>query len=223
MTPLAIFDLDETITRRPTFLRWVLFWVAREAPWRAPLLAAAALASAAFRLGLVGRTRLKSFSARVGMGRTVTRARLTRAADAFVDRELRHNLLADAKAQIASERAAGRRVVLASASFEAYVEAFARRLGAEAAIGTRMPVLADGRMRPAVLGENCYGAEKLRRVEDWLRAQGLARDDVHVRAFSDHASDAPLLGWADEAVVVNPAPTLADLAARNGWRIERWH
>jgi len=222
MTPLAIFDLDETITRRPTFLRWVLFWVSREAPWRAPLLPAAALASGAYRLGLIGRTRLKSFSATVGLGQAITPAQLARAAHAFVERELATNLLSDARDRIAAEQAAGRRVILASASFEAYVRAFAERLGAEAAIGTRMTPRSDGRWRPAVDGENCYGEEKLRRIKEWLAEQGMAREALHIRAYSDHLSDAPLLAWADEAVAVNPAPDLAALAAERGWEIVRW-
>ena len=222
MTRLAIFDLDETVTRRPTFLRWVLFWVAREAPWRAPLLPLAAAASLGYKLGLIGRTRLKSLSARIGLGRAVETDRLTRAAEAFVARELGANLLADAAAAITAERATGSLVLFASASFEVYVAAFARRLGGDAAIGTRMQPLDDARFRPMVSGENCYGAEKLRRVEEWLAAEGHRREALMVRVYSDHASDTPLLAWADEAVVVNPAAGLAQLARERGWKIVRW-
>lgn len=222
MTRLSIFDLDETITRRPTFLRWVLFWVRREAPWRAPLLLLAVPAAALWAAGLVSRANLKSFAARLAMGRSVSREVVRACAAAFAENELRENVLLAALERIAAEKAQGRSLVLASASFEAYVEAFGERLGAVGAVGTRMPELEGGRLRPVVYGGNVYAEAKLARVEDWLGATGLARGDCHVRFFSDHISDAPMLGWADEGVVVNPLPALAAMAGERGWTVERW-
>jgi HAD superfamily hydrolase (TIGR01490 family) len=219
---LSIFDLDETITATPTFLRWIIFWVRTEAPWRAPLLLLAGLACVPWALGFTSRGGLKSFAARLAMGPAISRARLVRAASAFAERELRVNVLADAVARIAAERAEGRAVVLASASFHAYVSAFGDRLGAAAAIGTLMPEIDDERLRPVVYGGNVYAAEKQARVADWLRGQGVDRSAAHIRFFSDHISDAPMFGWADEAVAVNPRPALAALAAARGWRVERW-
>lgn len=219
---MSIFDLDETITRRPTFLRWILFWVRTEAPWRAPLLLLPALACLGWAMGLVPRAGLKSFAARMAMGRAVARAQVRRAAGAFAEAELQGNVLTAALERIRAEQAEGRALVLASASFEAYVAAIGERLGAAAAIGTRMPAIDDARLRPVVYGGNVYAQAKLDRVRGWLEAEGVARGAAHIRFFSDHISDAPMLGWADEAVVVNPKSALAALAAERGWAVERW-
>ena len=223
MTRLAIFDLDETITRRPTFLRWLLFWVRREAPWRAPLLILAGASTLLFRAGLWDRQQLKSFSARMAMGRSVSTGRVLAVARAFAAAELRRNVMADAIERIADELGEGRRVVIASASFEFYVSAFAEALGLSDAIGTRAVAHGEHGLRPRVEGINCYDAEKLERIRRWMEQHGIARESAHIRFFSDHFSDIPTLAWADEAIVVNPAAELAGVAREQGWQVVRWH
>jgi phosphoserine phosphatase len=49
--------------------------------------------------------------------------------------------------------------------------------------------------------------------------QGLKREDCHISVYSDHASDAPLMDWADAAYLVNPTKKLRRLAARKNWQI----
>ena len=221
MTRLSIYDLDETITRRPTFARWLIFWAARNAPWRLPLLALQGVAMLGFVGGLVGRRRLKMLGIGFVMGAGVRRDHVAREARAFVARELRGNTLAGALAAVAADRAAGRTLVLATASMDFYAEAFAAALGFAGCIATRSGWDEAG-LRPDLAGPNCYAAEKLARIAAWLADAGLARDTVQVRFYSDHISDLPTLEWADEAVTINPAPALARIATARGWRVERW-
>ncbi len=51
---------------------------------------------------------------------------------------------------------------------------------------------------------------------------GLRRASLHVRAFTDHRSDSPLLRWADEAFVVNPRGKFRTEAGRDGWPVLDW-
>ncbi len=220
MTRISIYDLDETITRRPTFARWLLFWVRTRAPWRLPLLALQGLVTLAYLGGWVDRARLKRMGIAFCMGRA-ERGAVEAAARAFVARELRGNVLADALAAIASDRAEGRRLVLATASMDFYASAFAEGLGFETAIATKAG-WAGARLMPGAPGPNCYGGEKLVRVEAWWATQGVARKGASVRAYSDHISDAPLLDWADAGVAVNPAPVLAKMARAREWLVVRW-
>ena len=78
----------------------------------------------------------------------------------------------------------------------------------------------DARVHAKIDGENCYGPAKLRMIERWLEAEGVTR--AHVRFYSDHASDAPVFEWADEAVAVNPHDRLLNLAAQRGWEVVDW-
>ncbi len=55
-----------------------------------------------------------------------------------------------------------------------------------------------------------------------MAERGIARADAHVRAYSDHVSDAPLLAWADEGFAVNAHGPLRALAKERGWPILDW-
>ena len=55
-----------------------------------------------------------------------------------------------------------------------------------------------------------------------MAAEGLSREQCHIRAYSDHVSDGPLLTFADEAFATNPHPPLARLAREKGWQILDW-
>lgn len=218
MRAVAIYDLDETVTLRPTLLRWLLFWVGRRAPWRAPLLAFAGLASVGFALGVVSRARLKEVSLWAAMGKAPSAAAVAAVARAFATREVATNMLSGALASIAADRARGATLVLATASMAFYARALGDALGFDMVIGTEAHV-AGARQQTRIAGENCYGQAKLRRAEAWAAD---ARAAMHVTAYSDSASDTPLLAWADAGVAVNPKPAFAAAATERGWRVARW-
>jgi HAD superfamily hydrolase (TIGR01490 family) len=221
MTRLAIYDLDETITRRPTFARWLMFWAARRAPLRLPLLSVQGAAMFAFAGRLSDRRALKLLGIDLLTGEGVPYAIIRAEADAFVAREIRRNVFQPALDQIANDRGAGCRLLLATASMAFYAEAFARALGFEATIATRAGWRGDATDFGAA-GPNCYGDAKLARIEAWMADVGIARAAAHVRFYSDHISDHPTFAWADEPVAINPAPALTRIAHARGWRIERW-
>ncbi len=220
---ISIFDMDRTITRAGTWTPWLLFWARREAPWRlllAPLLGMALLAYA---LRLIGRARLKEVGHRLLMGQHIPRARLVAAADAFAARVLSSDVFPAAIDQIAADRAAGQRLVLATASNEYYVRAIADRLGIADVIATASR-WTDDRLHHRLGGDNCYGDAKSRQVAGWLRRHDL--EGAPLRFYSDHISDLPMFEMAvasgGEAVATNPSPALRSLAVARGWRILDW-
>ena len=64
--------------------------------------------------------------------------------------------------------------------------------------------------------------EKESRVNERGNREGLARDQSHIRFYSDHASDAPVLEWADEPFAVNAHDELRRLGKQRGWTIVDW-
>ena len=218
---LAIYDMDRTITRRPTYGAFMTFAVVRLAPWRlvlAPLLVAATLFYFA---GLIDRGRLKELNFRLLIGR-VAPARLERVVEAFADRQLRGNVMPGARARLAVDKAAGRRLVLATASYRLYAAAIARRLGFDDVIATDVEYDAHGRTIARIDGVNCYGLGKLDMIEAWLQQEGLEREAVHIRFYSDHISDAPVHHWSDEAFATNAHARLVRLAEDEGWEVLDW-
>ena len=220
MTDLAIYDMDRTITRRATWTPFLLHCAARSAPWRLlfiPLVMASMLLYIA---KIIDRGKLKEINHRLLLGGETHPAVLGPLVESFADATLRHNIRPGARAAIARDKAEGRRVVMATASYRFYARAIAEKLAFDACIGTNSILGLDARVHAKIDGVNCYGPAKLAMIEAWLADHGLTR--AHVRFYSDHASDAPVFDWADEAVAVNPHDRLKRLAAERGWPVEDW-
>ncbi|HEY1144223.1 MAG TPA: HAD-IB family hydrolase [Sphingomicrobium sp.] len=220
MTDFAIYDMDRTVTRRATYIGFLLHCAVRRAPWRLLLLPIVLVAMVAYVTKLIDRGRLKEICHRLLLGHKRHPHELEPLVASFADRTAVANVRPGALAAIARDKAEGRRIVMATASYRLYAEAIGKRLGFDDVIGTGSIIGLDSRVHAKIDGENCYGPAKLRMVEDWLVKSGFERG--HVRFYSDHASDAPVFEWADEAVAVNPHDRLKRLAAERGWAVEDW-
>ncbi len=222
MRRLAIYDMDKTITQRATWMPFLIHAAKARAPWRLALLPVAGFASLAYLGKAIDRARLKEITHRLMIGRAIPPADLTAVAETFADDMAATNMFADARARVEADRAAGWEPVLATASHGYYAGAIAARLHIGTVIATAARRDADGNVLAGLEGENCYGPAKLRLIEAWMAHQGLAREDIRVRFYSDHVSDAPVLEWADEPFAVNAHGPLRKLAALKGWTVLDW-
>jgi HAD superfamily hydrolase (TIGR01490 family) len=219
---LAVYDMDKTITRRPTYGPFLAHACRALAPWRVVLLPLVLLAVAAYGLRLIDRGRLKEWNYILLIGRGIAPERLEPVVESFAERQVATNVHAGALASIAADRAAGRRLVMATASYRLYAAAIARRLGFDDVIATDTLRDAAGRIVARIDGANCYGRGKLDMIEAWLQQVGLEREAVHIRFYSDHISDAHVHRWADEAVAANAHDRLVRLAEAEGWEVVDW-
>jgi len=219
VTPLAIYDLDRTITRVPTWSLFLLYAARRQAPWRLALLPAVGVAAASRTAGAIDRDRLKQWMHRLLLGHRSDPARLAATAEAFAEWFVARHVLAGARARIAADRAEGRRVVIATAAHRFYAAPIATRLGVDDLIATEAR-RDGGNILSAIEGRNCYGPVKLAMIHAWLAVEGI--EQATVRFYSDHVTDRPTFEWADEPVAVNAHPPLARLAKERGWRQEDW-
>jgi HAD superfamily hydrolase (TIGR01490 family) len=222
MTDLAIYDMDRTVTKRATYTPFLLHCAVRRAPWRLLFLPAVLLSMLAYALRLIDRGRLKEINHHLLLGGRVHPRELQPLIESFADEQLATNIRPGARDSVARDKAAGRRVVLATASYRLYADAIAKRLGFDDVIGTGSVVGLDDRVHAKIAGENCYGPAKMRMISDWVERSGLKGAHGHVRFYSDHVSDRPAFEWADEPVVVNPHGKLRRLAEQRGWTIADW-
>jgi HAD superfamily hydrolase (TIGR01490 family) len=174
----------------------------------------------AYGLKLIDRARLKEINHRLLLGHNRHPSELKPLVESFAEAVIARNVRPGAREAIARDRAEGRRVVMATASYRFYAREIAERLGFDDCIGTNSVLGLDERVHARIDGQNCYGPAKLTMIEEWLGSSGMTRG--HVRFYSDHASDAPVFEWADEAVAVNPHDRLARLAKTRGWTVEDW-
>jgi HAD superfamily hydrolase (TIGR01490 family) len=218
VTAVSIFDLDSTLTRRGTYSPFLVFAARRLAPWRLLLIPLVLLAMLGHAFKLMSRKRLKSTMHGLMLGRRVSRARVAAVASAFAEQTLQRNFYADARTCLRAEKAAGRTVLIATAANKYYASAIADALGDVGVIATESIWDGDD-LTPEIDGHNCYGSAKLERIKAHLEHCGILRHRVHIRFYSDHASDAPSFAWADEPIATNPSRKLVSLAKASGWQL----
>lgn len=187
---VAAFDFDGTLTRRDTllpFLLHLLGWATllRHAVRLFPVLAAYALgwmSNGAAKEKVLMRC-LAGWS----------RAELECAAESFAAQRMPGLLRAEAMQRLAWHQRQGHRCVVVSASLELYVRPWAVRAGCTEVLATRLDFMAQPTVSGRFSGENCYGGEKVRRLEACLGA----RDGYTLYAYGDSRGDAELLAYAD--------------------------
>jgi len=214
---VAVFDLDGTLTRYDTYLRYLIGFCRRHPSrilrsWRLPL------DVAVFKAQLRDNTWLKRQFLRSILG-GMTEADLRSWTQCFVDRLMTKGLRPRATELLRNHQRLGDRTVLLSASPDIFVKEIAMRLNFSECLCTIAERDARGRLTGNLDGGNCYGLEKLKRMQALL---GADRSDMRVIAYADHSSDLPLLRWADEAVLVNPSLALTRVAAKISLKVARW-
>jgi len=122
---------------------------------------------------------------------------------------------AEAVALIEQHHAAGRDVVIVSASSSEIVEPIAAVLGADHVIASRMAVEA-GRYTGEI-DFYAYGENKAVGIRALAQDEGY--DLASSYAYSDSITDAPMLGAVGHAYAVNPDRTLRRLAEQQGWGV----
>lgn len=114
---------------------------------------------------------------------------------------------------IAMHKAAGRDVVIVSTSGEEVVAPIGAMLGADHVVGTQM-VVADGKYTGEI-SRYAYGPEKAIAVRDLAAERGYELDRCY--AYSDSATDIPMLESVGHPYAVNADRALRKIAAEREW------
>ncbi len=125
----------------------------------------------------------------------------------------------DAIDAIESHRQAGQRVYLVSAAPEEVVGPLAARLGVDGAIASQAEVDASG-FYTGRMDRYVYGLAKAEAVAEFARRDGVVLADSW--AYSDSATDLPMLEAVGHPVAVNPDRALRRIAAERGWETRRF-
>jgi phosphatidylglycerophosphatase C len=186
---LVAFDFDGTLTVRDSFTAF-LAW--RSGPIRYALGMIRLLPAAIRYLFHRDRGRIKAAAVREFL-RGVPRARLEDEARVFAEKFAQKLFRPDALATWRRWRKKGARPVIVTASPDLIVAPFARGLGADTLIGTQLCFDEQDRVTGALLGPNCRGEEKTRRLRE------VFGEDIHlVAAYGDTEGDKEMLEMADE-------------------------
>jgi phosphatidylglycerophosphatase C len=187
--PLVAFDFDGTLTIRDSFGAFL--------GWRAPrsrfVSGLVRLTPAALRY-VVDRDRERMKAAAVAEFLTgLPKAELQAEAEAFCDTAWPRLMRPDALAAWRAWGDKGAHRVIVTASPDLVVAPFARRLGAEDLIGTRLAFDGEGRVTGAFATRNCRGPEKVCRLEA-AYGPGLKL----AAAYGDTSGDREMIAIAEE-------------------------
>ncbi|MGF6970733.1 phosphatidylglycerophosphatase C [Paraburkholderia sp. WC7.3g] len=188
---VAAFDFDGTITTSDSLRDFIRYAVGtgrlaagavRAAPWLAGLL-----------LGVCDRGDAKArfLAATVG-GHDGVRA--GGAAQDYAAQRLPALIRPEMVARAQEHERRSHRLVLVSASPSLYLTVWAARAGFDAVLATELE-FRDGRFAGRLASPNCWGPEKVRRLQQWfgsdqppvLYACGDSRGDREMLALADHA------------------------------------
>lgn len=122
----------------------------------------------------------------------------------------------EAQELIEHHRAAGRRVVIISATPEGVVAPLGHYLGVHEVIATRPKVDADGRYT-GELDFHAYGPYKAQAIRSLADREGI--DLPASFAYSDSCTDLPMLETVGHPVAVNPDRQLLRVARQRGWEV----
>jgi HAD superfamily hydrolase (TIGR01490 family) len=211
----AFFDLDRTlISGASAFTFGVAAWRQKMVPTRQ--FAKDAAGAIAFKLfgasdDQAGKARDRLLGAVAG----VRQADLV-ALNPHIVPKLLDEVRPEAADLLELHRRAGRDTYIVSASPQEMVEPLATSLGMTGGIGTVAEVR-DGVYTGALAGPFCYGPGKVEAIRELSEWEGY--DLGRCYAYSDSASDLPMLEAVGHPVAVNPDSALERVARRNGWPI----
>jgi len=221
MQHYAIFDLDETITTRGTWGRFVSQAVGRNPIKLIGLWAHAGIAQLFYKFGHAERIFVKRGMLRWSLSGQ-SREKLELLAQEFADKELSSGVRPGALAQIQKHRDAGDRILIASAGADIIVEAIAERLAIDQVVCTKL-AWNNGVCERNFGSPNCYASGKLDMLQKRLETfDDFRREAAHITMYSDSHSDLPCFEYADVGIAVNADMKLRRAAKVYGLETVDW-
>ena len=211
----AFFDLDKTLISRSSTLAFTRPF------YRDGLISRSAMIRGAFAQAMFKRAgadhewmeRIRTQASQLCQGWQAERVR--EIVRTNLDEIIVPHVYAEARSLVSGHRAAGRDVIVVSASGHEVVDPIAALLGAHTVIATQM-VIADGRYT-GDFAFYAYGEAKAARMRELAAERGYRLADCY--AYSDSITDLPMLEAVGHPTAVNPDRALRRVAAGRGWPV----
>ncbi len=218
-TPAAFFDLDRTLMEGSSAFQF------GRAAYRAGLLSRRQLiadgwANLMFRLRGASDEASHELRARISQSLAGTRVRDLERLGADVLAGVLPRIYPQVLALAHEHQDAGRRVYIVTAASQELANTLAHVLALDGAVGSRFSEVVDGVYTGRPAGLFVYGNEKALAIERLAEREGL--DLAQSYAYSDSASDLPMLRLVGHPVAVNPDSTLAKAARDERWEVLRF-
>jgi HAD superfamily hydrolase (TIGR01490 family) len=190
VSTIAIFDFDHTMTDRDSLLPFLFYM---QGFWKTIyLLIILSPAFAKYAIGLLSRQRMKEEILIRFFGGELF-SDLQKLGKDYAAQQLDSYLRPEALKRLAWHQAQGHRCLLVSASLELYLKPWAMRHGFEEVLGSCLEVTPVGQVTGRLIGLNCWGPEKERRLRAYLGSI----ECVQLYVYGDSQGDREILALAD--------------------------
>ncbi|MGE5457743.1 MAG: HAD-IB family hydrolase, partial [Methanococcaceae archaeon] len=184
----ALFDFDGTITKKDSFLEFIKFYNGRRSFIYGLILLSPILLL--YRVGLIQNWKAKEILLTYFFKKEPFKKFCSKST------EFSSNIIPDlikpkALQTILEHLSNGHRVIIVSASFETWLSDWCKKMNLEL-IGSRIEVR-DGLVTGKIEGKNCHGAEKVKRLNEYLDI----KQYPEIYAYGDSSGDLPLLNLAN--------------------------
>jgi phosphatidylglycerophosphatase C len=198
LVQVAAFDVDHTLTHKDCvvpFLRDVAGWGLYAGLIRNVLPLGRALLAR-------DRDRVKAVVTRAALaGRSIEH--VDAKARGFATRAFPAWLREDTVKRLRWHHAQGHKVVLVSASYSLYLKYLGKMLSCDAVMGTECETTANAQFTGSLVGPNCRGPEKERRLREWLDGEGFGSYVLY--AYGDSSGDDQMLAMANHPFRITKA------------------
>ncbi len=199
MKKLAIFDIDYTITKKETLME-LFKYVIKKDKKNLRFLPRAIYCGIMYAIGIYDERKVKETFLRFIDG--IKEEELAELVKEFYDERLKNILYDDALKMIKKLKNEGYDIYLISASPEFYVNEFYNIKEVDKVIGTKFG-FENGTFVRKMVGNNCKGEEKVRRLKEVLKDEKIEVDFKESYMFSDSLSDKPLLDLVGKPYLIN--------------------
>ncbi len=199
MEKLAIFDIDYTLTKKETSIELYKYMLKKDRKLLR-YLPSHIITGIFYGLKVCNAGRTKENFLRFLAG--TSEEDLKKLVKSFYKEKIESILYEDAIKAIKDFKEKGYKIYLISASPEFYVNEFYSIKEVDKVIGTKFHI-DKGKFNPKILGENCKGEAKVKRLMDELKKDNIEVDFKNSYMFSDSLSDLPLLKLVGKGYLIN--------------------
>ena len=199
MDKLAIFDVDFTITNKETLLEFFKFILKKDSK-NIKYIQRVIVSGLLYGIKVYDEKKVKEAFLKFIDG--INEKDLKDLVKSYYDERLTSILYKDAIDKIKELKEMGYKIYLISASPEFYLNEFYAIKEVDMIIGTRFH-FNDGKFARKMLGANCKGEEKVKRLMEVLKEKNIEVDFKNSLMFSDSLSDRPLLDLVGNGYLIN--------------------
>lgn len=199
MVQLALFDIDYTLTKKETSIELYKYMLKKDIKL-IKYIPAHILTGLGYGIKVFSATDTKERFLKFLKGKEEEEIKAI--VKSFYREHLINLLYEDGLKAIKEYKARGYKIYLISASPEFYVNEFYNIEGVDKVIGTKFK-MEDGIFTPIVIGKNCKGEEKVKRLMEEIKKENIDVDFKNSCMFSDSLSDLPLLELVGNGYLIN--------------------